>query len=182
MATPRLLEHYRKAVVPDLMKEFQYTNPMRVPKLTKIVVSMCLKEATSDGKVVEKAIDELSTITGQKPKMTRAKKAIAAFKLRQGMPLGAFSTLRGSHMYEFLDRFTNIALPRVRDFRGIPKTGFDGQGNYTMGLKEQTIFPEIVFDKVDKARGMNVTFVTTAETDNEGYVLLEKLGMPFRKN
>lgn len=182
MATPRLLEHYRKAVVPDLMKEFQYTNPMRVPKLTKIVVSMCLKEATSDGKVVEKAIDELSTITGQKPKMTRAKKAIAAFKLRQGMPLGAFSTLRGSHMYEFLDRFTNIALPRVRDFRGIPKNGFDGQGNYTMGLKEQIIFPEIIFDKVDKARGMNVTFVTTAETDNEGYVLLEKLGMPFRKN
>jgi len=179
---PRLLEHYRKTVVPELMKEFNYGNIMQVPKLQKIVVSMCLKEATSDNKVMEKAIDELATITGQKPKMTRAKKAIAAFKLRQGMPLGAFSTLRGAHMYEFLDRFTNIALPRVRDFRGLAKNGFDGQGNYSCGIKEQIIFPEIIFEKVDKARGMNVTFVTSAQTDNEGFTLLDKMGIPFRKN
>lgn len=179
--TPRLLEHYRKTVVPELQKEFSYKNPMQVPKLKKIVVSMCLKEATSDSKVMDKAIDELSTITGQKPKMTRAKKAIAAFKLRQGVPLGAYSTLRGAHMYEFLDRFANIALPRVRDFRGLARAGFDGQGNYSCGLKEQIIFPEIVFEKVDKPRGMNVTFVTSAENDAEGLTLLEKMGIPFRK-
>lgn len=180
--TPRLLEHYRKAVVPELMKQFEYTNPMRVPKLKKIVVSMCLKEATTDNKILEKAMGELATITGQKPKMTRAKKAIAAFKLRQGVPLGAYSTLRGAHMYEFLDRFANVALPRVRDFRGLAANGFDGQGNYTCGLKEQIIFPEIQYDKVEKARGMNVTFVTSAENDKEGYTLLEKMGIPFRKN
>jgi large subunit ribosomal protein L5 len=154
---------------------------MQVPRLKKIVVSSCLKEATSDIKVLEKAMEELAAITGQKPKVTRAKKAIAAFKLREGMPLGAVATLRGSRMYEFLDRLTNIALPRVRDFRGLSPNGFDGAGNYSMGLKEQIIFPEIVFDKVDKARGMNVIFVTSAKDDKTGYLLLEKLGVPFRK-
>ncbi len=163
------------------MKEFSYGNPMRVPRLKKIMLSMCLKEATSDMKVMEKAFDELSSVSGQKPKMTRAKKSIAAFKIREGMPLGAVVTLRGNRMYEFMDRFTNIALPRVRDFRGLTQSGFDGAGNYTMGVKEQIIFPEVNFDKVDKTRGMNITFVTSAVTDNEGYLLLEKLGMPFRK-
>src|SRR5687768_15992496 len=163
------------------MKEFEYKNPMQVPRLKKIVVSMCLKEATSDMKVMEKAMDELSTITGQRPKMTRAKKSIAAFKLREGMPLGAVATLRHHRMYEYLDRFTNVALPRVRDFRGLPTNGFDGAGNYSLGVKEQIIFPEINFEKVDKIRGMNVIFVTTARNDKEGYQLLEKLGVPFRK-
>ena len=178
---PRLQEHFNRKVVPELMQEFKYANPMQCPKLKKIVVSMCLKEATTDMKVMEKAIDEIATITGQRPKMTRAKKSIAAFKLREGMPLGAVTTLRGPRMYEFLDRFTNVALPRVRDFRGIPSNGFDGSGNYSLGLKEQIIFPEINYDKVDKMRGMNVTFVTTATDDKEGYALLEKMGMPFRK-
>lgn len=178
---PRLLEHYTKKVVPELMKEFNYKNPMQVPKLKKIVVSMCLKEATSDMKVMERAMDEISTITGQKPKMTRAKKSIAAFKLRENMPLGAVTTLRNARMYEFLDRFTNIALPRVRDFRGLPTTGFDGAGNYSLGVKEQIIFPEINYEKVDKIRGMNVIFVTSATNDKEGFQLLEKLGIPFRK-
>jgi large subunit ribosomal protein L5 len=176
-----LLEHFQKKVVPELMKEFQYKNPMQVPRLKKIVVSMCLKEATSDMKVMEKAMDEIGSITGQKPKMTRAKKSIAAFKLREGMPLGAVTTLRNNRMYEFLDRFTNVALPRVRDFRGVPPSGFDGAGNYSLGLKEQIIFPEINFEKVEKSRGMNVIFVTTAKSDKEGYTLLEKLGVPFRK-
>jgi len=178
---PRLLEHFQKAIVPELMKENSYANPMQVPKLRKIVVSMCLKEATSDIKVMERAMDELSAITGQKPKMTRAKKSIAAFKLRENMPLGAVTTLRGNRMYEFMDRFTNVALPRVRDFRGVSPTGFDGRGNYSLGVKEQVIFPEINYDKVDKIRGMNVIFVTSAKTDKEGYQLLEKLGVPFRK-
>jgi large subunit ribosomal protein L5 len=178
---PRLQEHFDRKVVPELMKDFNYANPMQVPRLKKIVVSMCLKEATSDIKVMEKAMDELSTITGQKPKMTRAKKSIAAFKVREGMPLGCVSTLRGAHMYEFLDRFTNVALPRVRDFRGLSAKGFDGAGNYSLGVKEQIIFPEINYDKVDKMRGMNVIFVTSAKTDKEGYELLEKMGIPFRK-
>ncbi len=178
---PRLLEHFNAKVAPELMTEFKYANKMQVPRLKKIVVSMCLKEATSDMKVMEKAMDEIAAITGQRPKMTRAKKSIAAFKLREGMPLGAVVTLRNNHMYEFLDRFTNVALPRVRDFRGLPNTGFDGRGNYSLGLKEQIIFPEINFDKVEKARGMNVIFVTSAQTDKEGHVLLEKMGMPFRK-
>jgi len=163
------------------MKEFKYSNPMQCPKLSKIVVSMCLKEATSDMKAMDRAFDEISSITGQKPKLTRAKKSIAAFKLREGMPLGAVTTLRGARMYEFLDRFTNIALPRVRDFRGMSEKGFDGRGNYSAGIKEQIIFPEINYDKVDKIRGMNVIFVTTAKNDTEGYQLLEKLGIPFRK-
>jgi len=179
---PRLFEHFNKKVVPELMKEFEYKNPMEVPRLKKIVISMCLKEATSDMKVMDRAFEELSTITGQKPKLTRSKKSIAAFKLREGMPLGAVATLRNQRMYEFLDRFTNVALPRVRDFRGLPKTGFDGAGNYSMGVKEQIIFPEINYEKVDKIRGMNVIFVTTAKSDKEGFQLLEKLGIPFRKN
>jgi len=178
---PRLWDHFNKKVVPELMKSFNYANPMQVPRLKKIVVSMCLKEATSDIKVMEKAMEEVATITGQKPKMTRAKKSIAAFKLREGMPLGCVATLRGPRMYEFLDRFTNVALPRVRDFRGLPEKGFDGNGNYCLGVKEQIIFPEINFDKVDKGRGMNVIFTTSAKTDKEGFELLEKLGMPFRK-
>ncbi|MBY0369046.1 50S ribosomal protein L5 [bacterium] len=181
MVKPRLSEHFTKKLVPELMKELGYTNPMQVPKLKKIVVSMCLKEATSDMKVMEVAMGELSAITGQKPKMTRSKKAIAAFKLRAGMPLGAVVTLRGAKMYEFLDRFTNVALPRVRDFRGLSATGFDGAGNYTTGVKEQIIFPEINYDKIDKTRGMNVTFATSAKNDAEGFQLLEKLGIPFRK-
>jgi large subunit ribosomal protein L5 len=178
---PRLFEHYNKKVVPELMKGFEYKNPMECPKLQKIVVSMCLKEATSDIKVMDKAMEELSLITGQKPKMTRAKKAIAAFKLRAGMPLGAVVTLRGAHMYEFMDRLTNVSLPRVRDFRGCSPTAFDGSGNYCLGIKEQIIFPEINFERVDKVRGMNITFVTNAKTNKEGYELLEKLGIPFRK-
>ncbi len=181
MTKPRLLEHYHKKVVPELMKEFNYGNPMQCPRLKKIIVSMCLKEATSDIKVMERAMEEVSMITGQKPKMTRAKKSIAAFKLREGMPLGCIATLRGPRMYEFLDRLTNVALPRVRDFRGLSPTGFDGKGNYAMGLKEQIIFPEINYDKVDKMRGMNVIFATSALTDKEGYQLLEKMGIPFRK-
>lgn len=178
---PRLLEHFSKKVVPELMSEFNYENPMQVPRLKKIVLSMCIKEATADIKIMERAMDELAMITGQRPKMTRSKKAIAAFKLRAGMPLGAVVTLRGSRMYEFLDRFTNVALPRVRDFRGLSPTGFDGAGNYSAGLKEQIIFPEINFDKVDKMRGMNIIFVTSATNDKEGYQLLEKMGIPFRK-
>jgi len=178
---PRLYEHYQKKIVPELMAEYKYKNTMETPKLQKVLVSMCMKEATTDQKVLEKAMEEISVITGQKPKLTRSKKAIAAFKLRKGLPLGAFATLRGARMYEFLDRFTNIALPRVRDFRGLSPKGFDGRGNYSMGVKEQIIFPEINFERVDKMRGMNITVVTTAKTDKEGYQLLEKLGFPFRK-
>lgn len=179
---PRLLEHFEKKVAPELMKEFVYKSSMQIPRLEKVCVSMCLKEATSDIKVMEKAMDELAVITGQKPKLTRAKKAIANFKLRQGMPLGCVTTLRGARMYEFVDRLTNVALPRVRDFRGLPSKGFDGHGSYSMGLKEQIIFPEINYDKIDKFRGMNITIVTTATTDKEGYRLLEKMGFPFRSN
>ncbi len=178
---PRLIEHYNKKVVPELMKEYNYKNSMQVPKLKKIVVSMCVKEATSDAKVMDRAMEEIALITGQKPKLTRSKKAIAAFKLRAGMPLGAVATLRGARMYEFLDRFTNIALPRVRDFRGLSPTGFDGSGNYSAGMKEQIMFPEINFDKVEKTRGMNIIFVTSATNDKEGFTLLEKMGIPFRK-
>lgn len=179
---PRLLEHFEGKVAPELMKEFNYSSRMQIPRLSKICVSMCLKEATTDMKVMDKAMDEVATITGQRPKLTRAKKAIANFKLRRGMPLGCIATLRGSRMYEFFDRLANIALPRVRDFRGISPKGFDGQGNYSLGIKEQIIFPEINYDKVDKIRGMNITVVTTAKTDKEGYRLLEKMGFPFRSN
>lgn len=179
---PRLLEHYNKKVRPEIMKEFGYENPMQAPRLKKIVVSMCLKEATTDMKVMDKAMDEISAITGQRPKLTRAKKSIAAFKIREGMPLGCVTTLRGARMYEFMDRFTNVALPRVRDFRGVSPKGFDKAGSYSMGIKEQIIFPEINFDKVEKPRGMNIIFVTSAKNEKEGYQLLERMGIPFRKN
>lgn len=177
----RLKKVFEDKVAPAMQEQFGYGNKMQIPKIEKIMVSMCLKEAAQDIKVLEKGINEVAMITGQRPKTTRAKKAIANFKLRKGVPLGCVSTLRGTRMYEFLDRFTNVALPRVRDFRGLSFKGFDGNGNYSTGIKEQIIFPEIEYDKVDKARGMNITFVTTAKTDDEGRALLEKMGIPFRK-
>jgi large subunit ribosomal protein L5 len=176
----RLKERYEKEVVPSLKKEFGYANVMAVPKLTKIVVNMGLGEATSNPKLVDTGADELGRITGQKPVTTRAKKSIAQFKVRQGMPIGTMVTLRGLRMYEFFDRLTTIALPRVRDFRGVSPRGFDGRGNFTMGLRDQLIFPEIDYVKVDKARGMNISMVTTAKTDQEARRLLQLMGMPFR--
>jgi large subunit ribosomal protein L5 len=176
----RLYEKYTKEIAPRLMKERKYPNVMAVPKLKKIVVNMGVGEATQNIKVLDVAADELSRITGQKPAVKRAKKSIAAFKLRQGMPIGAMVTLRGAKMWEFLDRLVNVALPRVRDFRGVPPNAFDGRGNYTLGLKDQLIFPEVDYAKVEKTRGMNVTFVTTAQTDEESRLLLQYMGMPFR--
>lgn len=178
---PRLKQRYREVVVPALMKEFGITNPMAVPKLEKIVINMGLGEATQNPKVLDVAAEELAAITGQRPVITRARKSIAAFKLRKGMPIGAMVTLRGDRMYEFLDRLINIALPRVRDFRGVSPKSFDGRGNYTLGLRDQLVFPEIDFNKVDKIRGMNICIVTTAETDEEARALLAHLGMPFRQ-
>jgi large subunit ribosomal protein L5 len=178
----RLRERYHKDVVPALTKEFNYPNRMAVPKVTKVVVNMGLGEATQNAKVVDVGADELSKITGQKAAVRRAKKSIAQFKVRQGMPVGAMVTLRGERMYEFLDRLMNIALPRVRDFRGVSPRGFDGRGNFTLGLRDQLIFLEIDYLKVDKARGMNVNVVTTARTDAEARKLLQLLGMPFRAN
>lgn len=177
----RLREIYRQDAVPALTKQFSYANVMAVPKLVKINVNMGLGEAISNAKVLDTASDELATITGQRPVVTKAKKSIAAFKLRQGMPIGVTVTLRGNRMYEFLDRLVNIALPRVRDFRGVSARSFDGRGNYTLGLRDQLIFPEIDYGKVDKTRGMNITIVTTARTDDEAYELLKLLGMPFAK-
>jgi len=176
----RLKERYETEVVPALTKEFGYTNVMAIPKLTKIVVNMGLGEATQNAKIVDTGADEIGRITGQKPVVTRAKKSIAQFKLRQGMPIGTMVTLRGTRMWEFLDRLIAVALPRVRDFRGISPRGFDGRGNYTLGLKDQLLFPEIDYMKVDKARGMNISVVTTAKTDEESRKLLQLLGMPFR--
>ena len=176
----RLRDKYRADVVPALQKEFGYKNVMAVPKMTKVVVNMGLGEATQNAKMVDTGADELGKITGQKAAVRQAKKSIAQFKVRQGMPIGAMVTLRGDRMYEFLDRLMNIALPRVRDFRGVSPKGFDGRGNYTLGLKDQLIFPEIDYLKVDKARGMNVSVVTTAKTDEEARKLLQLLGMPFR--
>ncbi len=178
----RLRERYSKDVMPALKKEFGYTNVMAVPKITKVVVNMGLGEATQNAKIVDTGADELGRITGQKPVVTRAKKSIAQFKVRQGMPIGAMVTLRGDRMWEFLDRLISIALPRVRDFRGVSPKGFDGRGNYTLGLKDQLLFPEIDYMKVDKARGMNISVVTTAKTDEESRKLLQLLGMPFRTN
>ncbi len=178
---PRLKQRYREVVVPALMKEFGITNPMAVPKLEKIVINMGLGEATQNPKVLDVAVEELAAITGQRPVITRARKSIAAFKLRKGMPIGAMVTLRGDRMYEFLDRLINIALPRVRDFRGVSPKSFDGRGNYTLGLRDQLVFPEVDFNKVDKIRGMNICIVTTAETDEEARALLAHLGMPFRQ-
>ncbi|MGE0461325.1 MAG: 50S ribosomal protein L5 [Vicinamibacterales bacterium] len=178
----RLREKYQKDVVPALQKEFGYPNVMAVPRITKVVVNMGLGEATQNAKVVDTGAEELGKITGQKAAVRRAKKSIAQFKVRQGMPIGAMVTLRGERMYEFLDRLMSIALPRVRDFRGVSGRGFDGRGNYTLGLRDQLIFTEIDYLKVDKARGMNVCVVTTAKTDAEARKLLQLLGMPFRQN
>ena len=176
----RLRERYVKEVAPALTKEFGYQNPMSIPRVQKVVVNMGLGEAIQNAKILDIAVNDLATVTGQKPVVTKAKKSIAAFKLREGMSIGAMVTLRGDRMYEFLDRFMNIALPRVRDFRGVSPKAFDGRGNYTIGLRDQLIFPEIDFGKVDKARGMNVCIVTTAKTDEEARALLRHLGMPFR--
>jgi large subunit ribosomal protein L5 len=178
----RLRERYEKEVVPALKKEFGYSNVMAVPKIEKVVVNMGLGEATSNVKIIETGTDELARITGQKPVTRRAKKSIAAFKVRKGQPVATSVTLRGERMYEFLDRLLSIALPRVRDFRGVSPKGFDGRGNFTLGLKDQLLFPEIDYMKVDKARGMNVSVVTTAKTDQEARKLLQLIGMPFRTN
>jgi large subunit ribosomal protein L5 len=176
----RLKERYEQDVVPVLKKEFGYRNVMAIPKIEKIVVNMGLGEATQNAKIVETGADEVARVTGQKPVTTRAKKSIAQFKVRQGMPIGAMVTLRGERMWEFLDRLISVALPRVRDFRGVSPRGFDGRGNYTLGLRDQLLFPEIDYMKVDKARGMNISVVTTAKSDEESRKLLQLLGMPFR--
>jgi large subunit ribosomal protein L5 len=177
----RLKERYQREIAPALAKEFDITNPMAVPKLEKIVINMGLGEAIANSKIVDTAAAELGTIAGQKPVVTRAKKSIASFKLRAGMPIGSMVTLRGDRMYEFLDRLVSIALPRVRDFRGVSPKSFDGRGNYTLGIREQLIFPEIDFNKVDKTRGMNISIVTTARNDEQARALLKALGMPFRQ-
>ncbi|MFN8676204.1 MAG: 50S ribosomal protein L5 [Thermomicrobiales bacterium] len=177
----RLREKYREEIVPELMKEFNYSNIMEVPKLEKIVINIGLGEAVSNAKSLEAAVGDLTAITGQKPVVTRAKKSIAAFKLRAGMPIGAMVTLRGPRMYEFLDRYVSITLPRIRDFRGVSPNSFDGRGNYTMGLPEQIAFPEIDFDRIDKSRGLEMSFVTSARNDEEGRRLLALLGMPFAR-
>jgi large subunit ribosomal protein L5 len=176
----RLRERYEKDVAPTLKKEFGYSNVMAIPKISKIVVNMGLGEATQNAKIVDTGADELGRITGQKPVITRAKKSIAQFKVRKGMPIGTMVTLRGERMWDFLDRLIAVALPRVRDFRGVSPRGFDGRGNYTLGLKDQLLFPEIDYMKVDKARGMNISVVTTAKTDEESRKLLQLLGVPFR--
>ena len=178
---PRLQAKYRESVLPGLIKRFGYKNVMQAPRVEKIVVNMGLGEAVSNPKLIESAVKELTAITGQKPVVTRAKKSIATFKVREGMPIGVKVTLRRERMWEFLDRLVNIALPRVRDFRGVSPRGFDGRGNFTMGVKEQIIFPEIEYDKIDSIKGMNISIVTTAETDAEGRALLAHLGMPFRQ-
>jgi large subunit ribosomal protein L5 len=177
----RMKERYQKEVVPALQKEFGYKNVMAVPKIHKVVVNMGLGEATSNAKIVDTGADELARITGQKPVTRRSKKSIAAFKVRKGQPIATMVTLRGARMWEFLDRLMNIALPRVRDFKGVSAKGFDGRGNYTLGLRDQLLFPEIDYMKVDKARGMNVSVVTTAKTDEEARKLLQFIGMPFRQ-
>jgi large subunit ribosomal protein L5 len=178
----RLKERYQKEIAPALKKEFGYKNVMAIPKIQKIVINMGLGDATQNAKIADTGADELGRITGQKAVVRRATKSIAQFKLRQGMPVGTMVTLRGARMYEFLDRLITIALPRVRDFRGVSPKGFDGRGNYTLGLRDQLIFPEIDYMKVDKARGMNVSVVTTAKTDEEARKLLQMLGIPFRAN
>lgn len=177
----RLNQKYKDVVVPNLMKQFNYTSVMEVPRVEKIVINMGIGEAIANPKVLDEAVAELAQITGQAPVVTKAKKSIANFKLREGMPIGCKVTLRKEKMYEFLDKLMNISLPRVRDFRGVSKTAFDGRGNYTLGVKEQIIYPEISYDKVNIVRGMDVVFVTTANTNEEAYALLEELGMPFTK-
>ena len=177
----RLKERYQKEVAPAIAKEFGIKNPMAIPRVSKVVLNMGMGEAIANAKILDTAADELRAITGQKPVITKAKKSIASFKLRQGMPIGVMVTLRGDRMYEFLDRLVSIALPRVRDFRGISPKAFDGRGNYTIGVREQLIFPEIDFNKVDKLRGMNISIITTARDDEQARALLKGLGMPFRQ-
>lgn len=177
----RMKEIYQKEVIPALVKKFGYSNVHMIPKIEKVVVNCVTKDAVSNSKVVDSIVNDLSAITGQRPVIARAKSSIASFKVREGMPLGASVTLRGEKMYEFLDRLISISLPRVRDFRGVSSKGFDGKGNYTLGLKEQIIFPEINYDKIDKIRGLGISIVTTAETNDEGRELLTLIGMPFRK-
>ncbi len=177
----RLVEKYRNEITPNLMKKFNYDSVMQVPKIEKVIINMGVGEAVANPKVLDNAVEDLTLISGQKPVVTRAKKSIAGFRLREGMPIGAKVTLRGDRMYHFLDKLFNVALPRVRDFRGVSANAFDGRGNYTLGIKEQLIFPEIEYDKVDKVRGMDIIIVTTAKTDEEARELLEQMGMPFRK-
>ncbi|PPE06537.1 50S ribosomal protein L5 [Mesoplasma corruscae] len=177
----RLETKYKDQIIPELFKELEYRSIMQVPKITKIVINMGVGDATTDPKKLDAAVIELQQLAGQKPLITKAKKSLAVFKLREGMPIGTKVTLRGKKMYDFLDRLTSVALPRVRDFRGVPKTSFDGFGNYTLGIKEQIIFPEIDYDKVAKLRGMDITIVTSANTNEEAFKLLEKFGMPFAK-
>jgi large subunit ribosomal protein L5 len=177
----RLKEIYQTEIAPALAKEFEISNPMAIPKIEKVVINMGMGEAISNSKILDTASEELRSVTGQKPVVTKAKKSIASFKLRQGMPIGTMVTLRGDRMYEFLDRLISVALPRVRDFRGVSGKAFDGRGNYTLGIKEQLIFPEIDFNKVDKARGMNISIVTTAKNDEQARSLLKAMGMPFRQ-
>jgi large subunit ribosomal protein L5 len=177
---PRLRDKYKQDVVPALTKQFNYKNPMQVPRLQKIVLNMGLGAAVANPKIIDTAVEELKAIGAQKPVVTRSRKAIANFKLRAGLPIGAMVTLRSARMWEFLDRLVTIALPRQRDFKGIPRKAFDGKGNYTLGLREQIIFPEIDYDKIDAIKGLNVSFVTTAKSDEEGRALLQQLGMPFR--
>jgi large subunit ribosomal protein L5 len=179
-AEARLKQHYQKSVIPALVKEFGYKNVMAVPKIQKVSVNIGLGEATQNAKLMDGAVNELGQIAGQKPVVTKAKKSIAAFKLREGMSIGAMVTLRGDRMYEFLDRLMNVALPRVRDFRGVSSKSFDGRGNYTLGVRDQLIFPEIDYNKVEKVKGMNISIITSAKTDAEGLALLKQMGMPFR--
>lgn len=180
-AENRLYKKYKETIVPELVKEFNYSTIMQAPKIEKIVINIGVGDATSNSKALDDAVADLATITGQHPVVTKAKKSIATFKVRQGQAIGTKVTLRGARMYEFLDKLVSIALPRVRDFRGVSKNAFDGHGNYTLGIKEQLIFPEIDYDKVAKVRGMDIVIVTTANSDKEAYALLEKIGMPFRK-
>ncbi|MCL2450542.1 MAG: 50S ribosomal protein L5 [Polyangiaceae bacterium] len=180
MVAPRLADKYREQVVPALTKQFNYKNPMQVPRLEKIVINMGLGAAVANPKIIDTAVEELKALSGQKPVVTRARKAIANFKLRAGIPIGAMVTLRSARMWEFLDRLVAVALPRTRDFKGVSRKAFDGKGNYTLGLREQIIFPEINYDKIDAIKGLNISFVTTARTDEEGRALLQQLGMPFR--
>ncbi len=182
MATARLKDKYQTTIVPALIEEFGYANTMQVPRISKVTLNMGVGEAAQDAKALEEASKQLGQITGQKPQIRRARKSVANFKLRAGMPVGLRVTLRGERMWEMLDRLISIALPRIRDFRGIPASGFDGQGNFNLGLREQIIFPEIDYDKIDRVRGLDIAITTTAETDDEGRALLKKLGMPFRES
>jgi large subunit ribosomal protein L5 len=182
MAVPRLKERYQNQVVPALRQEFAYRNVMEVPKVTKVTLNMGIGEGTNDAKALEEAATQLGQITGQKAQLRRARKSVANFKLRAGMPVGLRVTLRGERMYELLDRLVSVALPRIRDFRGVAPGGFDGQGNFNLGVKEQIIFPEIEYDKIDKVRGLDIAITTTAKTDDEGRALLRLLGMPFRES